>query len=209
MSFNRIKHDAGFVDPDKVEKSQDGLPLCRWCKTAIQKGSGRRTFCGDECVHEWKIRSQPGYARDLVWERDKGVCALCKVDTLAAQNEMLTLRDRLKEEIRKQAWQEYNALPVKERGDPPTWQHWRWWADKIYSHPEWVAASQRYGYKVKASHDISPWQADHIIPVAEGGGECGLENLRTLCRPCHGKESGALRKRLNLAKRQSKGGQEP
>ncbi|HEY7058309.1 MAG TPA: HNH endonuclease [Vicinamibacterales bacterium] len=29
------------------------------------------------------------------------------------------------------------------------------------------------------------WEADHIIPVADGGGECGLENYRLLCRACH------------------------
>jgi 5-methylcytosine-specific restriction endonuclease McrA len=29
------------------------------------------------------------------------------------------------------------------------------------------------------------WEADHIIPVADGGGECGLENYRLLCRGCH------------------------
>ena len=34
------------------------------------------------------------------------------------------------------------------------------------------------------------WQADHIIPVAEGGGLCGLENMRTLCTFCHATASG-------------------
>jgi len=29
------------------------------------------------------------------------------------------------------------------------------------------------------------WQPDHILPVAEGGGQCGLSNYRTLCTPCH------------------------
>ena len=29
------------------------------------------------------------------------------------------------------------------------------------------------------------WEADHILPVADGGGECGLENYRLLCRTCH------------------------
>jgi 5-methylcytosine-specific restriction endonuclease McrA len=29
------------------------------------------------------------------------------------------------------------------------------------------------------------WQADHIVPVADGGGQCGLEGLRTLCWRCH------------------------
>jgi 5-methylcytosine-specific restriction protein A len=29
------------------------------------------------------------------------------------------------------------------------------------------------------------WDADHIVPVIEGGGACGPENYRTLCIPCH------------------------
>ncbi|MBV9502664.1 MAG: HNH endonuclease [Acidobacteriaceae bacterium] len=31
----------------------------------------------------------------------------------------------------------------------------------------------------------SLWDADHIVPVAEGGGECDLSNMRTLCLKCH------------------------
>ena len=47
------------------------------------------------------------------------------------------------------------------------------------------------GYKaaqerlLKAALEGNAWQADHIIPVYRGGGLCGLENLRTLCTPCH------------------------
>lgn len=29
------------------------------------------------------------------------------------------------------------------------------------------------------------WDADHVKPVAEGGGECGLDNYQTLCILCH------------------------
>jgi 5-methylcytosine-specific restriction protein A len=36
-------------------------------------------------------------------------------------------------------------------------------------------------------HGGGLWDADHIIPVKDGGGLCGLENLRTLCIPCHKK----------------------
>jgi 5-methylcytosine-specific restriction endonuclease McrA len=39
------------------------------------------------------------------------------------------------------------------------------------------------------------WDADHIVPVAEGGGECGLDNLRTLCLKCHREATAALRAR--------------
>ncbi len=47
------------------------------------------------------------------------------------------------------------------------------------------------GYKaaqerlVKTAVEGHAWQADHIVPVYRGGGRCGLENLRTLCTPCH------------------------
>ena len=40
------------------------------------------------------------------------------------------------------------------------------------------------------------WQPDHIVPVAEGGGECDMSNIRTLCTPCHINETKALHKRL-------------
>ncbi len=36
------------------------------------------------------------------------------------------------------------------------------------------------------------WQADHIVPVVEGGGVCGLENYRTLCTACHKIETALL-----------------
>lgn len=39
------------------------------------------------------------------------------------------------------------------------------------------------------------WQADHIVSVVEGGGECTLDNLRTLCTGCHKEETAALAKR--------------
>ena len=54
-------------------------------------------------------------------------------------------------------------------------------------------ALRRLGFDVSTS---GHWQADHIIPVAEGGGECGLENYRTLCTPCHKRETRALARRL-------------
>ena len=37
----------------------------------------------------------------------------------------------------------------------------------------------------KRKHGGGLWDADHIIPVKDGGGSCGLENIRTLCIKCH------------------------
>jgi hypothetical protein len=57
------------------------------------------------------------------------------------------------------------------------------------------------------------WQSDHINPVAEGGGSCGLDNLRTLCTPCHAVETARLAARLAETRRNaagsSRGGEAP
>lgn len=45
------------------------------------------------------------------------------------------------------------------------------------------------------------WEADHIVPLAEGGTN-ELGNYRTLCLPCHKNETRALRRRLSRAGRQ-------
>lgn len=131
-----------------LTKGPNGRNLCRFCKQEVQPP--RKTFCSGErtkysrrkingvwtkvvyraghgCVHEWCLRNGPQYARQAVFDRDRGVCALCGA------------------------------------------QHAR----------------------------KGQWHADHIIPIAENGGECGLENLRTLCAdPCHKKVTADLRKRL-------------
>lgn len=53
------------------------------------------------------------------------------------------------------------------------------------------------------------WDADHILPVAEGGGPNDwpkdvdyLTNFRTLCRPHHKEETKKLRRRLREAKKE-------
>jgi len=46
------------------------------------------------------------------------------------------------------------------------------------------------------------WQADHIVPVCEGGGECDLTNLRTLCTMCHEKETSGLAQGIRKRKLQ-------
>jgi 5-methylcytosine-specific restriction enzyme A len=41
----------------------------------------------------------------------------------------------------------------------------------------------------------SLWDADHIVPVIEGGGECDLSNMRSLCLKCHRLHTAELRAR--------------
>jgi 5-methylcytosine-specific restriction protein A len=39
------------------------------------------------------------------------------------------------------------------------------------------------------------WEADHIVPVVEGG-DSSLDNIRTLCIPCHRIATAVLRRRM-------------
>jgi len=45
----------------------------------------------------------------------------------------------------------------------------------------------------------SLWDADHIVPVVEGGGECDLSNMRTLCLRCHRIHTATLLERRRAA----------
>jgi 5-methylcytosine-specific restriction endonuclease McrA len=38
------------------------------------------------------------------------------------------------------------------------------------------------------------WEADHILPVVEGG-DSSLDNIRTLCISCHRQQTAELRRR--------------
>lgn len=39
--------------------------------------------------------------------------------------------------------------------------------------------------KRNGTGNADSWYADHIVEVREGGGQCGLENMQTLCHACH------------------------
>jgi len=144
---------GGRARRHELPSGPNGLPLCRWCELEIL-AKRRRTFCSDYCVHQWRLRTDPGYLRDQVFARDRGVCDLCQADTVAI----------------------YNALK-RARGAAR------------------VAGLSLYGMKTISARR-SLWDADHIKPVAEGGGQCDLDNLRTLCLPCHREVTAELRLRL-------------
>jgi hypothetical protein len=146
---------GGRVDRASLALGPNGLPLCRWCDLEIM-ARRRRTFCSEYCVHQWRLRTDPGYLRDQVLMRDRGVCAACGVNAIAA----------------------YNALK-RARGAAR------------------AAGLRLYGMKSIAARR-SLWDADHIVPVAEGGGQCDLDNLRTLCLLCHREATLRLRQRLRV-----------
>lgn len=56
-------------------KDDQGRNLCRGCGVVVKRP--RIHWCSDACVEAHKLRTDPSYVRQKVWERDKGVCAMC------------------------------------------------------------------------------------------------------------------------------------
>jgi 5-methylcytosine-specific restriction enzyme A len=150
---SRILSEAGHAHRTALPVGPNGLPLCRWCQLEIL-ARRRRTFCSEYCVHQWRLRSDPGYLRDQVFARDRGICTACGTDTVAAYATLKRSRGKARAE----------ALAL--------------WGLKT----------------VQARRSL--WDADHVLPVAEGGGQCDLDNIRTLCLPCHREATADLRLRL-------------
>lgn len=54
---------------------RDGKYYCRFCGSPCPRG--RRSYCSDSCQKEMELRFSSAYVRKQVFERDKGICALC------------------------------------------------------------------------------------------------------------------------------------
>jgi len=146
---------GGWVDRKLIARGPNGRGICRWC--SLEVPARRFSFCSEYCVHEWKLRSQPAYLRENVFLRDRGICAVCSLDTVRAARQLRVSRGSARRALL---------------------EHW---------------GLRTYSRK-------SLWDADHIQAVAEGGGECDLENIRTLCLQCHRAATQELRQRLREKK---------
>jgi 5-methylcytosine-specific restriction endonuclease McrA len=159
---------------------------CRWCGGAIPKG--RRTFCSAACVHEYRLRSDARYMRDQVYKRDRGACALCGVETEAWERSF--------KEAGHQIHRRATALRIA--GGVMRWGAIAAAEDRVrYRLGRRIVAIRRALVEHKwMSRNGHTWEADHIVPVIEGGGQCGLDNMRTLCLRCHKRVTAELRARL-------------
>ncbi len=150
-------------------RDPEGHALCRWCGRPVPKG--RRTFCSQSCVDEFCVRTDPSYARAAVKRRDHGVCHRCGRDT---QEDLGLLHEA------QRAYRDDQGPDERARAASlarTVWDRYRmawdpcWWM-------EW--------------HTPALWEAHHVVPVVEGGGECGLDGLVTLCVRCHREETAAM-----------------
>jgi 5-methylcytosine-specific restriction enzyme A len=189
MPAPRYGSAAPFDDaPGRAEKR-----LCRNCGKQCE--GRRRNWCSDECVEEHRIRSWPTYARHKVHQRDHGICAICSLDCIDVArfvNCVKNAADDVPREVLERwfqlAWQEAStevlvAAPLRGRA-PRRWPNlWKVPAMQVLD---------PYGFHRSDLRRVTFWDVDHIQPVVEGGGSCNLDNLRSLCIPCHREVTAGL-----------------
>ncbi|CAN1151938.1 DNA annealing helicase and endonuclease ZRANB3 [Linum perenne] len=136
-------------------------PLCKLCQSPC-KGVNARTpeyfedlFCNLSCYEEYQIRTSNRSLRQELFQIEHGVCTNCKLD---CHHLVKTIK----------------ALSLDKRKE---------YVKKVA--PKVAGRIKLLEKLVNYPAEGNAWHADHIVPVYNGGGECRLENMRTLCVACH------------------------
>jgi len=153
---------------------------CVWCGGPFLCSNGAH-YCSYKCAETGRLRRGGMYSstriREQLFALEKGVCQMCGVDAHSLFVKLQAL----------QPAERLNCLLNAKWKLPRKCKS----TDRLLGDPQ--------------EHDL--WQADHKVAVAEGGGGSGLDNLRTLCTPCHAHETEQLFARLKtLQSEESKDG---
>ena len=140
--------------------------LCLYCAGERDESGARcepdSPFCSTGCVDAYLLRIGHGsHGRKACFDRDKGICAACKRDCHGLFLRLKPLpADRRREVL------------LEEFAGPDG--------------PGSLLTTRRLEGIVKRCQEGDIWEADHIKPVAGGGGEAtSSAQLQTLCVPCH------------------------
>jgi superfamily II DNA or RNA helicase len=186
-----------FIHKDKGTMEQKIVYLCLNCFKEVSlsetsefeeiRASAVLLFCSSKCEKDMKVKASSGAARQQLMKRDRGICDICNLDCA-------TLVKRL-QSIEKNQEADSEEMPL-----------WKQQRERLLSRKEYQVFASKLSSAMKESlidRALSgkAWQADHIIPVFEGGGQCTITNLRTLCTACHREvtaEQASKRKRERL-----------
>lgn len=158
---------------------KNGIYHCRWCKKPI--GKKVKTFCSPACRDEVYVRTYTGVLRHKVYERDRGVCALCGLDCSGIHAKIRALRPLVAGRPKPAEAAAFNLKIEKARA-------------------LFEKRRRHYLYKVlkfpRCEHRKTFWDCDHVTAVKDGGGGCSVANCRTLCLRCHKHRTTEQRKRV-------------
>ncbi|XP_076954030.1 uncharacterized protein LOC143628281 [Bidens hawaiensis] len=158
--------------------SLTGQPLCKLCQKNCTKNSAKEPeffedlFCDLECYEEYRLRTSNRYLRTGLAQIEHGICTNCHLDCR-----------KLVKNIKPLSLEKRREFVIKEA-------------------PKLVARKNLLEKLISDPTEGNAWHADHIVPVYRGGGECRLENMRTLCIACHAEVTAAqcAERRLERAK---------
>lgn len=185
--------DTSLYDP---YKRQQKPPKGAWpdqvgknCKCGCGR-KARRIWFSDACS-KWVVSNLyifSGYSlRGHTGDRDNGVCSVCSLDTVKLEHLIASSGIRPKE--LKLCF--YNEPPSFDDAEKNAVSNFIWSTRQHGWHLNDFFTS--YDERQSFLQTRSLWDADHILPVKDGGGALGLTNMRTLCKACHrrrGKDNG-------------------
>lgn len=140
-------------------RNAEGKSLCKWDGRIVPKG--RVYFCTKQCAFEVQIRRDSAFLRARTKERDHGVCAGCGIDT-----------EQLKRILRAAHRSLVELLLGKDE-----------WGGNLYWFKQ-IMLKDLGAHRWNHVESMCHWQADHIVEVVDGGSPY-MDNIQTLCTPCH------------------------
>ncbi|XP_021860897.1 uncharacterized protein [Spinacia oleracea] len=136
-------------------------PLCKLCQNPCQDINAKKPkgfsdlYCSNACYEEYRLRTSGRFLRQELFEIEHGICTNCQLDC-------------------HKLVQHLKPLSVEDRGK---------YIERVA--PQLSKRKKMMDKLVREPTEGNAWHADHIIAVFNGGGECRLENMRTLCVACH------------------------
>lgn len=167
---------------------------CRWCMEPVPRG--RQSWCGDDnCFFQWAIRTDPALFRRVIFARDHGRCASCRLDCrdfdLKRIDGQIALHAAL--EWPRHAGERAEIISGLERGTDGVIVALADWLTRRREAVAWHRIN-------KVAMNRSPWEADHIDPIGAGGEWFSLENIQTLCCVCHRAKTNEDSRRIRESK---------
>lgn len=147
-------------DKDFPKRNEQGKRVCRFCRKPLRKG----VYCSKECHKEVDVRCG-FHLRHYMRKRDNGICADCRINTEELDGALRELLWKLKS---KYCYSGEGLRFLRLNGSMGLF--WN------------ILRQCGLGCEFKTTETFH-----HVIPVEQGGGCCGMDNLVTLCVRCHKK----------------------
>ncbi|XP_071701949.1 uncharacterized protein [Rutidosis leptorrhynchoides] len=142
-------------------------PLCKLCQKNCKKKCAKKPeyfedlFCDLDCYEEYRLRTSNRHLRKGLAQIEHGICTSCHLDCR-----------KLVKNLKSLSLEKRKEFIIREA-------------------PRLTARKNLLEKLINDPTEGNAWHADHIVPVYKGGGECKLENMRTLCIACHAEVTAA------------------